>query len=369
MMMKLAVKSNVTLNDLMAKALDIESRCKDYVLPGATIGRGKTKRSTGAMNPGLTSACVAHNKEYGELRFLAPIGNGNGSTVSIAVSAELSQWAFYQLCSIRLGVPHSYMKKCIDSPLPDVQKLFEENVNTLMSHYDSATRIRLYQPEAGAPLRIRGIVSGSYTVFDTDQVLETVHEVLGDGFNIKGYFINEEGLHLRMATPEPLQIDGEDLYPGFLITSGDVGNRSLEVQFFLWKQVCTNGLVMSRVSGKILHKRHLGIYDPVDFKSSLVSALESFPIFCENAKTLVEEARSKELTSDMLQARLKAFGREVKLQEKEKETITKLTANYGMTLWGLVNALTEFAQAERFDLDERTAIEIYAGNMLTKTAA
>lgn len=172
-----------------------------------------------------------------------------------------------------------------------------------------------------------------------------------------------------MATPEPLEIDGEDLYPGLIISSGDVGNRSLEVSFFIWKQVCTNGLVMAKVSGQVLHKRHLGIYDPANFQASLAEALETFPVFCENAKTLVEEARRKELTSDMLKERLKAFGKGVKLTEEEENTITVLTTKYGMTLWGFVNALTEFAQAERFDLDSRVEIEAYAGDLITAKAA
>lgn len=94
-----------------------------------------------------------------------------------------------------------------------------------------------------------------------------------------------------------------------------------------------------------------------------------FPTFCENAKTLVEEARRKELTADMLTERLKAFGKSVKLTEGEENAITVLTTKYGMTLWGFVNALTEFVQAERFDLDNRIEIEAYAGDLITPKAA
>ena len=36
------------------------------------------------------------------------------------------------------------------------------------------------------------------------------------------------------------------------------GNGSLQVKFFLYKQVCKNGLVMEKMTGKVLHKRHLG---------------------------------------------------------------------------------------------------------------
>lgn len=368
MMIKLNSASKITMNELLAKALEIKDRCKDILLPGAYTGR-KEKTPTGAANPGLTAATVSNEGEYGSLSFFAPISADDTVALSMRMKAKLSSWAFYQLCSVRLGIPHNYMRKCLDSEYEDVKTLWQANVNTHLSHYDRATRIRLYWPDTSQEPVVRGIVTSSYAVFDSDQVLETVQDVLGDGFSVKGYFLNEEGLHLRVTTPEPLAIDGEDLYPGLIISSGDVGNRSLEVSFFIWKQVCTNGLVMEKVSGQVLHKRHLGIYDPADFKMSLTEALEMFPTFCENAKTLVEEARRKELTADMLTERLKAFGKSVKLTEGEENAITVLTTKYGMTLWGFVNALTEFAQAERFDLDNRIEIEAYAGDLITPKAA
>lgn len=366
MMMKLDSKSTVTMNDLLAQALGIKNRCKDIVLPGSHVGRQSKKRATGVINPGLTSATASLEGEYGTLNFLAPITTDENNTLSIGVSAKLTEWSLTQLCSIRLGVPASYMMKCHNSRIPDIQNLFTENLNTLMSHYGKGTRIRLYKPEDSEDLVIRGIVSDSYTVFDSYDVLEMIYSILGDQFSIKGYILNEEGLHLRVTTTEPLHVDGEDLYPGLILSSGDVGNSSLDVQFFIFKQVCTNGLVMAKISGKILHKRHLGSYNSEKFKEVLASALELFPVFCENAETLVKSARMKDMTEDDLVKRLEAFERNnVKLSEDEKEDITAMTFNYGMTLWGFINALTEFAQRDRFDLNNRLNIETYAGNLLT----
>ena len=370
MMAKLYQTSAVRMEDLILKALDIQGRCKDVVLSAGHKGRGKNKAPTGVVNPGLTAAKVTLGGELGTLNFLSPVGGEGDMTISLPISAELTDWSLYQLCSVRLGVPHAFMRKCIEDKNPDIQEIFPLTVNRFMSHYDSETRIRLYKPEDGGPLQVRGIVSGSYAVFDSDAVLNTVQDVLGNDYNIVGHCIDESGLHLRLTAPEPLDVSGEDLYPGLLITSGDVGNRSLEVQFFLWKQVCTNGLVMSKMTGKVLHKRHLGVYDSNDFHDALVGALESFQIFCANAQTLVEEARRKELDANTLKERLDAFKVNVKLTEKEATQILELTghryASKGgvITLWSFVNALTEFAQNERFSLDARTEVEAYAGNLL-----
>lgn len=380
MMAKLYMKSRIRLDDLIAQALDIQGRCKDIILPGAFTGRRGNKKETGALNPGLTSATVTHDgnfDKFGVLHFLAPVGAGeDGNTLlSMPVSAKLTQWSFYQLCSVRLGVPHAFMEKCLESELPDIQRLFPTTVNAFMSHYDTATRIRLYQPETGGSIQVRGIVSGSYAVFDSDKVLSTVKDVLNDDFNVVGYGINEEGLHVRLTSPDPLNVAGEDLYPGLLISSGDVGNGSLCVQFFLYKQVCTNGLVMSKMTGKVLHKRHLGIYSGDDFKASLVDAFESFPVFCSNAAELVERARTTGFEVDDLKTELEKFKASVKLTEDEERQIVDLsTGRYAgpdgvVTLWGFINSLTEFAQNQRFDLDARVEVETYAADLLHSAVA
>lgn len=353
MKMKLDTASHTQMNDLIAAAVGIKNRSRDIIL-----------------EDGLSKADFETTGAYGKLNFLAPLpGNNDGMTCSFRVGAGLSQWALGQACSLA-GISHLYMGNLMKAEQSDVKALAAINMNTLMPYVTKPLMFRLYQPEQGMKLSIRGIVSAKYAVFDSLSVLETVHEVLGDNFNIKGHYLDETDLHLRVTRPEPLEVNGEDLYPGLIISSGDVGNRSLTVQFFLWKQVCTNGLVLARVSGKVLHKRHLGIYDSADFKASLVDALESFPAFCAQAKELVDAARKHELDDEGLKARLAAFGKSVKLSEEENDTLKNLTVHYGMTLWGFANALTEFAQAERFDLDNRMDIEAYAGEMLTaRTAA
>ena len=375
MMAKLYQRSAVRMDDLIAQALDIQGCCKDIILPGAFTGRRGNKKETGALNPGLTSASISLEGDYGTLNFLAPMGGNGEMTLSVPVSARLTQWSFYQLCSVRLGVPHAFMAKCLEAEIPEIREVYPNTVDTFMRHYDAATRIRLYQPEVGGPIRIRGIVSASYAVFDSDQVLATVKDAMSDDFNVVGYHINEEGAHIRLTSPEPLNVDGEDLYPGLLITSGDVGNGSLQVKFFLYKQVCKNGLVMEKMTGKVLHKRHLGLYGADDFRESLEDALASFPTFCANAAELIEKARRKELDPTDLKKELDSFKASVKLTEKEEAQIVRLAGdryagNGGViTVWGFVNALTEFAQEARFDLDTRMDIETYAADLLHTAVA
>ena len=104
-------------------------------------------------------------------------------------------------------------------------------------------------------------------------------------------------------------------------------------------------------------------------------ALASFPTFCANAAELIEKARRKELDPAALKKELDSFKASVTLTEKEEAQIVRLAGdryagNGGViTVWGFVNALTEFAQEARFDLDTRMDIETYAADLLHTAVA
>lgn len=356
--MMLTKTPSITMNGLYQAAMGIRKRCNDVNIDF------------------LSSASVVHDREYGRLHFQAPltglknaelIQDGGYVVNGIAISAKLNRWSFKQLCSKNLlGIPYIYMKKCIDSSSPEIQNLFEQNVNTHLSKINKAACIRLYLDEKDQ-LYVRGIVSPSYSIFDSHSVLETMMDTM-DGpqfsryqFQIMGHHIDETGVQARFVLPDKMDIDGEDLFAGFIVTSGEIGNRNLKVQFFIWKEVCSNGLVVAKGIGNMLMKRHRGICED-SFISSLEDTVKMLPKFSESAKAIVHESRGKALSRDAIRHLLDRFESTVKISKEEREKITDLTFNqYGATRWGYINALTEFAQDERFDIDTRTEIETYAG--------
>ena len=347
----------ITLNDLYTQALGIKARCKDINIDM------------------FSSSRIEHSEDYGILNVLAPLGevslaesSANEPTVLGCIRAKLTLWSFRQLCSGRLKIPYTYMKNLIDSKALPVQALFEKNVNTHIAEYHNGLRIRLYRGDDG--LRVRGILTPAYTVFDTDKVLETVMSVVkqyeGIGFKIKGHFIDETGIQVRMISDEPLDVEGEegDLFAGVLIQSGDVGNRKLSVQFFIWKQICANGLVVAKGSGEMLHKRHRGACEG-DFYESLVAAMSALPTFAKNATEIIRTSKGEKLDEKNMKELLDRFTPVFKVTDEERELIVSLAnERYDTSKWGIVNAITEFAQAERFDIDTRTEIETYAGSII-----
>jgi len=355
-----------TLESIYERAQVIHNRCEDVMLDFFSTAR------------------VENDGAYGKLNFVAPFSSdaytkdadGNVAVLGLPVSAKLTPWSFKQLCGARLGVPHVFMKKCIDSKSLQKKALFERTVNTFISEYDRGVRVRLYKSEDG-PI-VRGILTPTYSVFDTLDVLKTVKETLekntGINFHIKGHFVDETGLQLRFVSDEPLAVEGEedDLYAGFIVSTGDVGNRKLSVRFFIWKQICTNGLVAAKGIGDMLNKHHRGSFDS-DLRDSLAQTIAMLPEFAANATEVIKASKGKQLSYDEVTALLGSFEKNVKLTEAEKEKIISLSFDrYGSgaktSRWGFINALTEFAQEERFDVDDRTDIEEYAGVLLFRGA-
>lgn len=209
---------------------------------------------------------------------------------------------------------------------------------------------------------IRGVLSGSYSRYDAPEILQSVKDVFGERhFKMKGSFINEERLHVRLVENEMLPIDGEDLFAGITLDSSDVGRSGLAVRFFIYKQVCTNGLVIAKRSAKLFKQKHIGITHE-DFKEGLETGLKSFEEIKENVIEMIKENHEIPLAEDIeeLEEKIKTA---TKLSDEDVDQVFVLVADkYEPTRWGLVNGITEIAQ--KFSLERRIELETIAGQML-----
>ena len=143
-------------------------------------------------------------------------------------SLPLSSLATGHLCG-KLNVPSRYFSRLVDA---HQNVLAAANINCWLTGDKRTFFLRGYGDH------IRGVLSGSYSVYDAPEILTTVKEVFDpENFVLKGSFINEERLHLRLIETEMMDIEGEDLFAGITLDSSDVGRSGLQVKFFIWKRV------------------------------------------------------------------------------------------------------------------------------------
>ena len=299
---------------LVEQAREIQSKCNDIVIPAKEMRMNNTLELNGMkMSPFATSG----------------------------------------LCG-KLKIPTVYFNRCAqENPI-----LAAQNINYWLENDSRDIMLRTYDN------KIRGTLSASYSVFDAPEILVAMDNALDmSKYKVKGSFINEERLHVRIIEKEMLPIEGEDLFAGFTLDSSDVGRSSLTVKFFIYKQVCTNGLVLPKSSGELFKQKHVGISSE-EFGKGLLEGFESFNDIKTKCIDIIRE--TKEIpTNDDIEKLTEEIKTATKLTDDVvEEVITLMDTSYDRSRWGLINGITEVAQ--KYTLERRLQLEQIAGELLMK---
>ena len=322
-----------TLDKLIIKANDIALNSTDYMVRKANTSNVRFNETAG-----LTF--IAEDQEIRDF--------------------QMSRYALGQLGS-KIGVPARYLDKCIQSGRID---LAQDNVNSWLEDFNKDLFIREYNGG------IRGVLSNKYSVCDSHEILQAVDDAVDlSQYKIKGSFLNEERLHVRLVSREMLPIDGEDLFAGLFLDSSDVGRNILTVKFGIYKQVCTNGLVIARAGGTLFEQKHIGI-TAEEFHDGLVKSLQNIDLLTENAVEWVRRAQHREnhwSSASEYEDDINEFVAYIRQktnlsEESSRKVIDLMNTKYTDSRWGLINGITEVAQD--FTLERRLELERIAGTLL-----
>lgn len=310
---------NEDFNKLLAAANEIQTKCNDYKVRANNIAMGNDLK-------------LYFEGECGPL--------------------PMSDLATGHLCG-KLKVPSRYFNRLVEA---EQNELAAQNINCWLEDNPKELFLREYDG------RIRGILSGSYSVYDAPEILRTVSEVFDPNtFKLKGSFINEERLHLRLIETEMMDIEGEDLFAGISLDSSDVGRSGLSVKFFIWKQVCTNGLVIAQSSAKLFRQKHIGITHE-DFAAGLNEGLQIFYELKDSVAESIRETAKIPVNED-IEELLEEIKEKTNLSDDAAtEVIEFMNVKYDKNRWGLINGITDVAQ--KYTLERRIELETIAGNML-----
>lgn len=286
---------------------------------------------------------------------------------------ELTSIAQQQLFH-KIKMPLNYYNMLSISKHEDMRHLANFSVNTLLSHADDRMLVRTYKDSA------RAFLSPNYTVFDSDQVADVISDVLKPGRNfgfdellIRNYYVDCNYFNLRFTTSSPVRdLYDKDLYFGLQITSSDVGVAMLRVKFWVYKQVCTNGMCMSLFNKHLFSLRHLG-NDKDSFYNGLQRSLMVFPDLTQKATAMISKSEqlsfegkallklSQHVTEENLEREyVKKY---LQFSDSDMDRVATLTVrNYSPTLWGYCNAITEFAQTKEYN--RRMELERMSGKLM-----
>jgi hypothetical protein len=323
---KHAKLANISLEDLQEKADIINKEAKDYNI----------------------------NLEKHKISFTDNIQMKAGTH-----KFDITEHALGQLCTT-LGIPSSYMKKCIEEEKVD---LFKRNIATWAKDLKGDICIRTNRGVA------RAIVSKKYVPYDNDEVLRDITSAISDtGMELVpvGAYLNEDRLNLRLIDiNKPFYIKGDQspMYFGISVSNSNIGTSSTSIKFFIYRQWCKNGCTISAGGGELYKQSHAGTQHKFMRRLKFQAAIQNMDLLRDNVELFLQESQGKILKIHEMEEMIEKMKKECPVSEKAAKSILEVAEQkYGSTKYGFINGITEVAQ--EYDLDTRLQFESYAGKLI-----
>lgn len=323
-----------------------------------------TKGPKQSLNTVIESAAKIHAARCDSIEPLGCIEVLPSKTMclpALGKSMPVSDWALSQVCG-KLGLPSLYIDRC-----------FSRNAGVLGSaNINYWIRRRAQEAERPPQVFVRthdgtvdGFLSTRYTPFDSDRILDVLSCEMGKtlerDYTLRGSYISDERLHLRFVENGKI-FPGDDLFGAVFIDSSDVGRKMLSISYGIWKQVCTNGLIICQGGGTLFMQRHISI-TAEEFADGLRKAVASIPEIRQQAIDAIAAAKGSKVNFSDVDKLAEMIRKRIDVDRKTADNVIRLAmTRYDTSKWGLVNAITEQAQA--FTLDERIRLERAAGQLL-----
>lgn len=221
------------------------------------------------------------------------------------------------------------------------------------TNYFKSGKAPFYVREFGG--QICGVVSDRYAYFDDNEVCDIIggSPLANLGYQYAG--ISPERLHLRAIDKEnPFKVEGDDsnLFLMFFVDNSMVGQASFKVRIGVYRQVCSNGMIIPMKSFVLCKAVHRGNKDiaaefnqSVEFFKEKRDEIQS--ILSDKAKELssIEELRAK-FNEDYVKAYIH---KHLNTNKSETEKVIVLFDAYTIecgrpSKWAFINAVTQFAR-------------------------
>jgi Domain of unknown function (DUF932) len=321
-----------------------------------TIKIMKTGRTLVELAQELTAQQETKRDYHAKASNLAMADNGQFQlqTSSSLETMPATSYAHGQMAS-KLGIPKVYY----DQMMQKSPELLATNVNHWLGERQEETNlIRTLRGQ------MRAFLSNRYRIVDNNEILAMVLPELnemGDGIRVASCQVTDERMYLKVINTniEAAVAVGDPVQAGFILTNGEIGNSSISVEPFIYRLVCTNGMILK---DKRQRKNHAGRAENTDLyaEDTLRSIDQAFKLkirdLVRNAISIstfneavadMKEAKSCEITGSPAKA-VDVTAKALKLNQDESNLVLDHLIRSGdLTKFGMVQAVTRTAE----DLD------------------
>jgi hypothetical protein len=213
---------------------------------------------------------------------------------------------------------------------------------------------------------LRAILPPGYEPIDDARVFEILRSNMGSLMH--EYVFNrvepgEESSQYMAIQREIRSVRGDELVPGWLMRSSEIGLAPLSIDDAIYRLVCLNGL-LAQVGGKrSLYRTHRSIDDD-RLAAAFVLALGRLPGRLERVFAAIAEAMGANVDHpDAIVAKvLEGIPRQL-VEETQRAALAE-AADAPLSRFALLNVITRIAHTRNADLELRFAMETAAGTLL-----
>jgi hypothetical protein len=309
-------------------------------------------------------------------------GDGGTTTIQVEAPDGLKRFEtteiFRRQLADKLKIPFAYFERM----RTEQPTLLDRNVDTWLHHQPEQRMIRTLDGRA------RAFLSDRYRRLDNHDLLQHVFPMLQQlpGARFDSVELTPTRMYLKVVTPQ-IQFEvqpGDIVQAGVVISNSEIGQGTLSVQPLVYRLVCKNGLI---VADRAMRKTHVGRLSDTStdevtiFREDTLAADDK--AFFLKVRDVVQSAVSQatfystcermrktlgiKLTGDPAQA-VEVLAARYLLNDQERGGVLRaLIAEADLSGYGLLNAVTGFAQ-EVDDYDRSQHIEAIGGRMLEQTA-
>lgn len=324
------------------------------------------------------AASVEKERNWSDLRVEAQ-GDDLSLVGRAGIPAKIAHYAFGQLAA-RIGAPASYLR---DLPAT----LAAQNLNFGLKERVTGLASLLFHK--GEQLVLRAATTDVYERVWNHEVIARLidlsqRESLQAGRTTMGGDTNPDGLDLNGKASRALYASdhdmfaflmgdkrivdpvGQGMFRGIIVANSEVGDRSLLIQSFLFREVCWNHIIWDASNVIEVKLRHVG-----EIRSKWISAQAQVRHYLNSSES-IEQAKftqlrariagSKEEVLDVLFGK-RALGLSRKALEASYEAVVPAEDGDPKSVWGFAQGVTRHSQTMPY-ADERFALDRAAGKLI-----
>lgn len=280
---------------------------------------------------------------------------------------DITDFAFQELCT-RVGVPAQYVKKCYNAGKKD---LALSNFRSWAGEFDGGLKLMRLPDEDDSNKRIvRAVTSEKFKPWESYKVLSNLKRTVNmDRWVITDSHLSADKMVLRFIDKRsPIYEDrNSKLFVGVCVRTSDVGKGSLSMKMFVYRQACTNGMVLSKGDATLYKQAHSGSNMTESKVDDFIRGMLRAEKYGGTYAKAIENCVHESMNSTMFELWLEKTKNELKLSKKATESLGAIIDNnYDRNVWGIINGVTELSH--EFTLDRRLEMENWAGNVFMQRA-